>query len=155
MFPSALELKVPPIALVLLVGAAMWLASFVAPSLTVSLPYERAIAFTLAVIGLSVVLLGAVAFRRARTTLNPIKPETASALVTTGIYRFTRNPMYLGFALVLLAWAILLGNALAFILLPTFVLYMNRFQIMPEERILSGLFGAKFVAYKRNVRRWV
>ncbi len=152
---SALELKVPPLALVLLVGAAMWLASVVAPALALLVPFKYAIAIAVALAGTSAVLLGAFSFRRASTTLNPLHPEAASSLVTTGIYRVTRNPMYLGFALVLLAWAVLLGNALAFVLVPAFALYMNRFQIEPEERALSTMFGAEFAAYQRRVRRWL
>ena len=83
-----------------------------------------------------------------------LKPETASALVVAGIYRHTRNPMYVGFGLVLVGWGIFLGNALAFIFLPAFVLHMNRFQIRPEERALAKIFGPEFAAYQSRVRRW-
>jgi protein-S-isoprenylcysteine O-methyltransferase Ste14 len=94
-------------------------------------------------------------FLRARTTINPLKPGNASALVAGGIYRFTRNPMNLGLATLLLAWTIYLGNiaALAGVLL--FILYMNRFQIAPEERALQARFGAEFDAYCARVRRWI
>lgn len=152
---SALELKVPPLAVGLLIGAAMWLASVIAPALAMPVPYKNAIAIAVALAGIGAVLLGAFSFRRASTTLNPLHPEAASSLVTTGIYRVTRNPMYLGFALVLLAWAVFLGNAPAFVLVPAFVIYMNRFQIEPEERALSIMFGAEFTAYQRGVRRWL
>jgi len=73
----------------------------------------------------------------------------------SGVYRLTRNPMYLGFLLVLLGWAIFLSNALAFLLLPAFIFYMNRFQIEPEEKALTSLFGQQFVAYTSRVRRWL
>jgi protein-S-isoprenylcysteine O-methyltransferase Ste14 len=75
--------------------------------------------------------------------------------VRSGVYSFTRNPMYLGFLLVLVGWATFLSNALAFLILPAFILYMNRFQIEPEERALASLFAEEFVAYKSRVRRWL
>ena len=94
-------------------------------------------------------------FRRARTTVNPLKPESASALVISGIYRHTRNPMYLGFAIILLGWCVLLGSAWAVLGVAGFVLYIGRFQIRPEERALRELFGAEFDAFCSRVRRWV
>ncbi|HEY0857558.1 MAG TPA: isoprenylcysteine carboxylmethyltransferase family protein [Albitalea sp.] len=151
----ALELKVPPLAVMLCAGAAMWLAAAAAPALTLDWPFATVAAGALALAGLAVALAGVLSFRRARTTVNPVTPGAASALVTSGIYRLTRNPMYLGFALVLLAWAVFLGNVLALVLLPAFVLYIDRFQIEPEERVLSALFGEAFVAYTTQVRRWL
>jgi len=100
-------------------------------------------------------LAGVRYFRRAKTTVNPMKPESASALVASGIYRYSRNPMYLGFLLMLLGWALWLSNASALLLLPAFVLYMNRFQICPEERALLSLFGPDYMQYRARVRRWL
>jgi protein-S-isoprenylcysteine O-methyltransferase Ste14 len=82
-------------------------------------------------------------------------PEAASSLVVAGIYRVTRNPMYLGFLLILLGWAAWLSNVLALLPLAGFVIYMNVFQIRPEERALEALFGPEFEAYKKQVRRWI
>ena len=94
-------------------------------------------------------------FRRARTTVNPLKPETSAALVSTGVYSFTRNPMYLGMALALFAWAVYLSSVWSLLGPVLFALYITRFQIVPEERVLDGLFGASFAAYKKRVRRWL
>jgi len=94
-------------------------------------------------------------FRRAHTTVDPIKPAAASKIVTYGVYRFSRNPMYVGLLFVLAAWAVWLCNPLAFLFLPAFVIYMNRFQILPEERVLSAKFGSEFNAYMMSVRRWL
>jgi protein-S-isoprenylcysteine O-methyltransferase Ste14 len=105
--------------------------------------------------GVGCLVFGLVEFRRERTTFSPMKPENASALVVSGIFRFTRNPMYLGLLMFLLAWASYLSNGVALLGLPAFVLYMNRFQIAPEERALAALFGADFTAYKARVRRWM
>jgi protein-S-isoprenylcysteine O-methyltransferase Ste14 len=152
---NALELKVPPVAVALLAGAAMWLVASAMPSLTSPLPYKQIVAVVLAVAGGVVAGLGVVSFRRAQTTVNPIKPQAASSLVTTGIYRFSRNPMYLGILLGLAGVAAFLANAATLIFLPAFILYMNRFQITPEERVLSAMFGPDFTAYRQRVRRWM
>jgi protein-S-isoprenylcysteine O-methyltransferase Ste14 len=87
--------------------------------------------------------------------MNPIKASAASSLVTSGVYRYTRNPMYLGLSVTLMAWAVFLSNLLALVAVPLFVLYISRFQISPEERVLSSLFGAEYAAYKEKVRRWL
>ena len=87
--------------------------------------------------------------------MNPIKPSAASSLVTGGVFRFTRNPMYLSLLLYLLAWAAYLSNWLALLFVPVFVLYINELQIKPEERALAVLFGAEYASYKGRVRRWL
>ena len=98
---------------------------------------------------------GIVSFRRAKTTVNPMKPDSTSSLVVSGIYRYTRNPMYLGFLLVLLGWAAFLSNVAALAFLPAFVVYMNRFQIRPEERVLASLFPHDCSGIPAKVRRWI
>jgi protein-S-isoprenylcysteine O-methyltransferase Ste14 len=150
-----LELKVPPVALVFLVAALMWLVSWAMSALGFEFPSGNVLAASVAVAGAIISGLGIVSFRQARTTVNPMKPDSTSSLVVSGIYRLTRNPMYLGFLSVLFAWAIFLSNALAFVFLPVFVLYMNRFQIKPEEKALRALFGPQFVMYTARVRRWL
>lgn len=151
----SLELKIPPLALVLLVGGGMWLVAGAAPAFGFSFPAQRPVAVGAVLIGVAVAGMGIVSFRMAKTTVNPMKPDSASALVVTGIYRLTRNPMYLGFLWILLGWGIVLSHMLAFLMLPGFVFYMNRFQIEPEERALTTLFGEAFVAYRSRVRRWI
>jgi protein-S-isoprenylcysteine O-methyltransferase Ste14 len=133
----------------------MWLvSSFVAP-LEVPFRWRVGAALAPALVGLGFSVAGVAAFRRARTTINPTKPATASALVSGGVYRLTRNPMYLGLLLLLLALAVFLSNPVALLLVPVFVLYINRFQITPEERALASLFGGEYAAYKERVRRWL
>jgi protein-S-isoprenylcysteine O-methyltransferase Ste14 len=150
-----LELKVPPLALVFLMAAFMWLARWAVPTFGFELPARTLFSVSAAVAGAVIGGLGFASFIRAKTTVNPMKPDSSSSLVVSGIYRFTRNPMYLGFLLGLLGWAIFLSNALAFFLLPAFIVYMNRFQIEPEEKALARLFGEQFVAYRSRVRRWL
>ena len=152
---SALELRIPPPVVMLLVGAVMWLLSICVPGLAVVIPIRGAIAGVLLAAGGATALAGVHAFRRFRTTVNPMRPESTISLVTSGIYRYTRNPMYLGLLLVVTAWACWLSNVLVFLLLPVFVAYITRFQILPEERALAARFGEEFAAYCRRVRRWV
>ncbi len=133
----------------------MWLGARAAPAAGFPLPARQAIALGLAATGVGTAVAGVVSFRLAKTTVNPLKPDTASSLVASGIYRVTRNPMYLGALIVLFAWAAFLANALALILVPTFVLYLNRFQIIPEEKALTTRFGPEFAAYCTKVRRWI
>jgi protein-S-isoprenylcysteine O-methyltransferase Ste14 len=154
-FMNALELKIPPPLVALFSAIFMWLTPALAGSLAIPFGLRLAVALALLCLGLSIAVSGIVAFRRARTTLNPIKASSASALVSGGIYRFTRNPMYLGLLLALFAWAVLLSNPLALLLLPVYVWYINRFQIIPEERALTSLFGIAYSAYKESVRRWL
>jgi protein-S-isoprenylcysteine O-methyltransferase Ste14 len=113
------------------------------------------VALVLGAIGVAVAIGGVISFRRAETTVNPLKPETSAALVSTGVYSFTRNPMYLGMVLVLFAWAVYLSSIWSLLGPVLFTLYITRFQIIPEERALDRLFGAPFAAYKKRVRRWL
>ncbi|ALA57370.1 methyltransferase family protein [Nitrospira moscoviensis] len=150
-----LELKIPPVIVGLVTAGLMWLVAHAMPGYGFDIPQRRLVAQVVAAAGFVVAVWGVVAFRRAGTTVNPMKPESSSSLVVTGIYAFTRNPMYLGLLLVLVAWAIDLAHPAAFLVLPLFVLYMNRFQIQPEERALASRFGPSFTAYASRVRRWI
>ena len=151
---SSLELRVPPPVVALLVAAAVWGVVFLVPPSSVP-SFRVAVALGLAVVALAFSASGVLAFRRAKTTKNPMKPEAASSLVVTGVYRVTRNPMYVGLAFLLMAWAVFLWSAWALVGPLTFVAYISRFQIAPEERALAKLFGAEYVAYKARVRRWL
>jgi len=133
----------------------MRVASYAAPMLHFSLPAKYFWSWSLALIGVLVCLSGVISFRRSKTTVNPTKPDSTSALVVSGVYKYTRNPMYVGFALVLLGWAAFLSNLAAFALAPVFVVYIDRFQIRPEERVLFSLFPHEYPAYRAKVRRWV
>jgi protein-S-isoprenylcysteine O-methyltransferase Ste14 len=105
--------------------------------------------------GMLVAFAGIWKFRKAKTTIDPTKPEKASYLVSGGIYRVTRNPMYLGMQLIIIAAIFKFGNYYGFIALPFFILYITQFQIKPEERIIERIFGEEYVLYKKKVRRWL
>ena len=152
---NALALKVPPVAQVIITAAAMYGVSKMVPALTFSLNGSTALAVGLGVIGMSLGVMGVTQFRKAQTTPNPQALEKVSSLVTSGIYRYSRNPMYLGLVLSLLGWAFYLSHFLSFVLLPVFILYMTRFQIQPEEEMMARKFGKTYQAYLNKVRRWI
>jgi protein-S-isoprenylcysteine O-methyltransferase Ste14 len=116
---------------------------------------RHAVTALLVLVGLGFDVAGLLAFRASRTTVNPLRPHRASALVSGGVYRITRNPMYVGLLLLLLAWAVHLAALWPLAVLPLFVLYIGRFQIAPEERALHRLFGDEYRAYVARVRRWL
>ncbi len=150
-----LELKLPPVAVVLLCGAGMWLAAVRFPTPGFSFAGQRIVAAAMFAAGLAIGIRGVMVFRRHATTVNPTTPGKASTVVTSDVYGMTRNPMYLGLALVLVAWTIFLGNLPAGLGVPAFIAYMSRFQIAPEERALAEKFGAPYDDYRRKVRRWI
>ena len=131
----------------------MWLMAV--PALDFAFPRREVVAAIFITAALIVGLPAVLGFHRAKTTVNPLKPDAASSLVVRGIYRWTRNPMYLAMLLVLVGWACIVANWAALAMLPLFVAYLNRFQIVPEERALHARFGAEFENYRRKVRRWL
>lgn len=152
---KSLELKVPPVLQVVVVGAAMYGVSKMLPALEFRLTGSSFLASSLAIVGLGIGIMGVTEFKKAQTTVNPHAPNHATSLVTSGIYQYTRNPMYLGLSLGLLGWALYLSNASSFILVPFFVIYISRFQIQPEERVMVQKFGDDYQVYTKKVRRWL
>jgi protein-S-isoprenylcysteine O-methyltransferase Ste14 len=150
-----LEHRVPPPVVGLSIAVAMWLLRDVPPVFVVAAWLRESLALVLLAAGVAFDAAGLLAFLRRRTTINPLRPQNASALVTAGVYRFTRNPMYVGMALMLTAWAVHLSALWPFLGPVAFILYMNRFQIAPEERVLRQLFGEAWAAYAARVRRWL
>ena len=152
---NSLELKIPPVVVGAVIALLMWLLARSFPAFAFTVEPMPIAAAGVALAGVAITGLAALSFRKAHTTVNPMKPSSTSSLVTSGIYRYTRNPMYLGFFLALIAWGLYLSNVLALLVLTAFILYMNRFQIEPEERALTVLFGQEFVQYTSRVRRWL
>jgi len=150
-----LELRILPDVVLLVVAVGMWGASLAVPSFSLPLAMRVSTGAIVVVIGLCIIQAAGFSFRQARTTADPTKPGSASSLVVSGVYRFSRNPIYLGMTFVLLGWAVFFMNALAFALVPVFVAYINRFQIVPEERALSAIFGTEYASYQARVRRWL
>ena len=152
---SKLELRIPPVGIFLLFSAAMWLLSTFTPDYSFD-PIFRVVVIALTMAPAAVFGLGGVlSFKKAGTTVNQLNPEKSSSLVNSGVYRFSRNPMYLALLLVLLALGVFLSNVNALVIAALFVPYMNRFQIVPEERAMDKLFGPDFAEYCESVRRWI
>ncbi len=149
-----LEHKIPPPVVGLLSAVGMWaMAPTVAWGSLGLLHWTLALA--LVGTGLGFDVLGLLAFRRAQTTVNPLSPGKASSLVATGVYRVTRNPMYVGMALVLCGWAVLLASLPAALGPVVFVAFITRFQIVPEERFMAAKFGDDYARFCQQVRRWL
>jgi protein-S-isoprenylcysteine O-methyltransferase Ste14 len=152
---SSLELKIPPPLVMLCMAGLMWLLAKGLPLADLSLPYQSGLGLLATSAGACLIVVSVGLFIRAKTTIEPTRPGRAAHLVVGGFNRVTRNPMYLGMLFWLLAWGLWLGNGLALLGLPLFVLYINRFQIIPEERFLREKFGEEYQAYCARVRRWI
>ena len=147
--------RVPPPFWMLFFAALMWALDRYCPITTlIAAPWNR-LGWCLIAIAPLAPLTAMMQFRRAHTTINPLDPAKVTVLVTDGIYRWTRNPMYLGLFVLLAGWAIHLGTLSCFVLPPLFVLFMTQIQILPEERALREHFGDDYERYYRQVGRWV
>ena len=152
---TRLALKIPPALLFVIWLAVMASLRFIFPGLNYQFfltPYVAALFFFL---GLLLILVAFFHFRKEQTSVNPRRPEQTSHIIKTGIYKLSRNPMYLGFFMWLTAWAFILANLVGFVFLPLFVFYMNRYQIIPEEKILHQKFGDIYHRYLQKVGRWL
>tara|TARA_B100000508_G_C11338116_1_gene217767 strand:- start:24 stop:470 length:447 start_codon:yes stop_codon:yes gene_type:complete len=105
--------------------------------------------------GLLVFFLAVASFKRYKTTVNPLQPSKATHLVISGIFRFTRNPMYLGMSLVLLSLSFKFNLLGGLIVTVFFIMFITKFQIIPEEEAMLSLFQDEFEIYKENTRRWI
>ena len=152
---TPLDLKIPPAVVGLVVASLQWVVTVSVPFLYIDVPMRSFFAAFLGILGMCIGIYGVIAFRLASTTVNPHAPQKTSSLVCTGLYARTRNPMYLGIALVLLGWAVYLSNGGAFALVPAFIAYLNTFQIKPEETHLRTLFPNEFNSYCERTRRWM
>ena len=148
-------LKIPPVAVTGIFAVLMWLLSLVTPNLAIALSLRIAVASALAAMGLSVIAFAVKGFRGERTSVNPMDLDRMSAIVTTGIYRVSRNPMYLGMLLCLIGFGWWLSNPASLAAAVLFVPTITRLQIIPEERALCGRFGSDYLDYCHTVRRWI
>lgn len=152
---SKLELRIPPPLVMLLFMVTVFGFDKIMPFTLFYLPWLTYVSvISLVTLGGVVALWGVKEFKEAKTTVNPLKPESSSSLVSSGIYQYTRNPMYLGLLLILLSAVIYTQHPLGLVSALGFVFYMNCFQIEPEEKMLVKLFGDEFVDYSNQVKRW-
>jgi protein-S-isoprenylcysteine O-methyltransferase Ste14 len=151
----SLEHKIPPPIVAAVIAVAMWALARITPAIALDNRLRLAVAGAFLGFAVCVTAMGMIAFRRARTTINPVNIAGASSMVTSGIYSRTRNPMYVGLTSLLLAWTTYLASPTALLGPIIFFLFTTRFQIIPEERFLTTKFGDQYTAYQQRVRRWL
>jgi protein-S-isoprenylcysteine O-methyltransferase Ste14 len=147
--------RVPPPILMLLAAYLMWVLSRGWPLDRVFVIPWNCLGVLPAAAGVATTSAAFMHFRRAGTTVNPFKPRKASRLVTDGVFRISRNPMYLGLLLILIGWALWLGTASPWMVPPLFVIVISLAQIAPEEQALDDIFGEEYRVYRRRVARWI
>jgi len=152
---SRLELKIPPDVIWAAVAGLMWLAARTTAGFGATAPLRRPLAVILIAIGIYLIIAARVALNRAGTTWLPTEPGRTTAIVTSGVYRFSRNPIYLGMESILLSWAVVLASPAAVLVSALFVAYIDRYQIRPEEQTLADSLGRDFRDYSQRVRRWI
>lgn len=152
---SFFETRFPPPLVMLLTAALMWCSHHWLRIADLIPTAWRLMSIVVAFSGVGIIVIAFRQFQKEKTTINPLNPSQASRIVSTGIFGLSRNPMYVGFSLLLAAWAIFLGSASPWIFVICFIAYMTRFQILPEELALEQKFGSEYLAYKRNVARWI
>ncbi|MBS1788763.1 MAG: isoprenylcysteine carboxylmethyltransferase family protein [Acidobacteria bacterium] len=152
---KGLELRIPPLALFVIFVLAILAAGIYIPNANVPFPGHKGLAVLVIILGWVIVGAGVIEFRRAKTTMSPFSPERTALIVSSGIYRWSRNPMYLGMMIVLFGVAAWWSSLPGFLFVWGFYAYMTRFQIKPEERVLLKLFGSEFSAYMVQVHRWL
>ena len=150
-----LELKIPPVAVFGLFAVLMWLAAVITQDYLFNSRFRQMVIAGMLLVSAVFGLGGIASFKRAGTTVHPLEPERSSSLVTGGIFRLSRNPMYLALLLALLAWGLYLSNLYSLTVAMLFVPWMNRFQILPEERAMEKLYGEEFLDYQKSTRRWL
>lgn len=152
---QSLERKVLPPVVAIMAAAVMWGLANEQALLRYEIPHKAFICGALVGLAVLIDLVALRLFMTAKTTINPISPDKATKLVTTGVYRYTRNPMYMANLIILLAWLIWLGSIYSVSGLILYVVYMNQFQIKPEERVLLNLFEHEYSFFCSRVRRWI
>ena len=145
--------KIPPTILTLLFLAFNYILSF--NSLKIEIPYKYFFTTLLLILGLYIIIRSSRLFAKAKTSLDPLRPFKSTSLITNDIYKYSRNPMYFGYLLILLSSSVYLGNVISIIIIPLFIFIINFIQIIPEEETLKDLFGPTYDEYLSKVRRWI
>ena len=148
-----MKTKIPPPILALVMIVLIYLSSFFIESTTFN--YQGSLSVLVLILGLACAIPSFKLFARYKTTISPLKPSDATALVTEGMYRYSRNPMYLGLLLLTISSTIWFGTWFGIIINILFIFLINFLQIIPEEEALLTIFGEEYEEYKKNVRRWI
>ena len=146
-------IKIPPPLLVIILTSLVYFSSTKLE--LIYLPYRQIVSVIILIIGLIVIVSPVVDFIKSKTTVNPVKFKNVNRLVTTGIYRYSRNPMYLGMILIIISTTIYYLNFLSVFSPLIFYIWINKFQINREEIFLEDKFGSEYLKYKSKTRRWI
>lgn len=147
--------RFPPVFQIMFGGIISWGMAMIVPQAAFSIPMIKYVGFGLVAVGAVILIASVFKFSQEKTTINPLDPDQASELVISGLYRFTRNPMYLGLALMLLGYTLYLQNFAALAGPIVFLFSMTYLQIKPEEAALSRNFGQQYADYRQQVGRWL
>ena len=149
----SIKTKIPPPLVALIFGFLVNYSKSIFPKIEVG--WGSVVGAYMIIIGLIIILSAIIQFKKYKTTITPLNPSNATKLIVHGIYKFSRNPMYLGLLLILFGISIIQNPIGGLLIVPSFILYINHFQIIPEECAMLDLFKDDFLKYKENVRRWV
>ncbi len=150
-----LKNKIPPPVIMLFSIGLVWLFQRYIPIIEFTIPFKLYVCIAIFLLGIFLAVHSVFGFLRAKTTINPIALKETNSLVTSGLYRYTRNPMYLGMALIIASAILFYGALSGGFSLIFFVVALNQLQIMPEEKVLEEIFGAEYTTFKSRVRRWI
>ena len=150
-----MRLKTPPAVQLFISALLMWIISIYADNFRFIFKFNNELALFCLIIGGTIIVFGIAAFRKAETTVTPLHPDKASSLVTMGIYQYIRNPMYFGLLLILFSIGFYLQNLASMFVLPIYIWFISKYQIIPEEEELHKLFGQNYINYQDRVRRWI
>lgn len=150
-----MHLRIPPAVVFFVSIGFVYIIHYLLPSLSLKFQFQTEVSVIFLVAGFLIGIAALLSFRENQTTVDPTSPEKASSLVTSGIYAYSRNPMYLAMALGVFASIIYFGNSLGIFALLFYIWYLTVFQIIPEEQSMLKLFGTEYRRYCEKVRRWL
>jgi protein-S-isoprenylcysteine O-methyltransferase Ste14 len=150
-----MKLSMPPAVILMVHLGLAWLCNRFLGFANFQFSFQKLVSLSLFFVGIIMTIWTIFVMYRARTTIDPVSPDRASKLITTGIFSISRNPIYLALLMLLMAWVIWLGNVIAIFLGATFVWQLTHFQIHAEEEALEAKFGKRYLEYKKRVRKWI
>ena len=148
-----MKTKIPPPIVTLVSALLIFFSKELFPNYTFD--YQSTLSIGIFISGLMILISAVSLFKKKETTVNPMSPEKASSLVVDGVFKYTRNPMYLGMSVVLLSISIQFNLIGGILIVSLFVAYITVFQIIPEEEAMEENFGQDYLLFKKNTRRWI
>ena len=146
-------IKIPPPILVLILATSNYFSQNQLE--IIYLPYKHSISILILLVGTLILINPVCNFIKSKTTVNPVKFVNVNKLVTSGIYKYSRNPMYLGMILIIISTSIFYLNYYSMVTPFIFHFWINRFQIKREEIFLKEKFGKEYLSYMSKSRRWI